>query len=88
MKNRMLELSNELSDLIIDSKVFDGYLELRKFDDNDFKITLTHFHDYYRYNNSSITVYNFNNEVQFENFKNQAIDCIQNNTILKSLGRG
>lgn len=87
MKNRILELSNELSNLIMDSEIFNGHLELRKFRDGDFKLTLLHFNDYYRYNNSSIEVYNFSNDGRFEDFKNQAIDCIQNNAILKDWER-
>lgn len=87
MKSRMLELSNELSKMIMDSEVFNGGLELRKFEDGKFSLTLLHLHDYYRYNNSSIEVYNFSNDGRFEDFKNQAIDCIQNNAILKDWER-
>lgn len=82
MKDRILELSNELSELILESEVFEGSIELRKFKDGEFKLTLLHFHSYYRYSNTSIELYNFNNEQRFENFRNKAIDCIKNNTIL------
>lgn len=82
MKGRILELSNELSKMILESEVFEGSIELRKFKDGQFKLTLLHFHSYYRYNNASIEVYNFSNEKRIEDFKNNAIDCIKNNTIL------
>lgn len=82
MKDRILELSNELSKMILESEVFEGAIELRKLKDGDFKLTLLHFHSYYRYNNTSIEVYNFSNEQRVEKFRNDAIDCIKNNTIL------
>lgn len=82
MKDRILELSNELSKMILESEVFEGSIELRKFKDGQFKLTLLHFHSYYRYSNASIEVYNFSNEQRVEDFKNNAIDCIKNNTIL------
>lgn len=86
MKNRMLELSNELSDLIIDSEFFNGNLELRKFKDGSFSLSFLHLNNYYRYGNSSIEVYSFSNDGRFEDFKNQAIDCIENGTFLKDWG--
>lgn len=82
MKNKLLELSNELSEMILESEVFEGSIELRILEDGEFKLTLLHFHSYYRYSNTSIEVYNFSSEQGFEDFRNKAIDCIKNNTIL------
>lgn len=86
MKDRILELSNELSKMILESETFSGCVSIRKFEDGDFMLTLTHYHDYYRYSNTHISVYNFNNEQVFEEFEKQVIDCIENGTFLKDLG--
>lgn len=86
MKNKILELSNELSEMILDSEVFEGSIELRMMKNGEYKLTLLHFHSYYRYSNTSIEVYNFSNDQRFEEFRKQAIDCIKNNTILERWG--
>lgn len=86
MKNKILELSNELSEMILESEVFEGSIELRIMKDREYKLTLLHFHSYYRYSNTSIEVYNFSNDQRFEEFRKKAIDCIKNNTILERWG--
>lgn len=86
MKNKILELSNELSEMILESEVFEGSIELRMMKDKEYKLTLLHFHSYYRYSNTSIEVYNFSDEQRFEDFRKMAIDCIKNNTILERWG--
>lgn len=86
MKNRILELSNELSKMILESEIFSGYVSVTKFEDGGFMLQITHYHDYYRYNNSHISIYDFSDENSFKEFKIQAIDCIENGTLLKDLG--
>lgn len=86
MKNRMLELSNELSKMILESKTFSGFVNVTKFEDGSFMLQLTHYHDYYRYSNSHISLYSFNDEDDLKEFKEQAINCIESKVFLKDLG--
>lgn len=87
MKDRILELSNELSKMILESESFSGYVNVTKFEDGTFMLQLTHYHDYYRYSNSFISLYDFNNENGLKKFKKQAIDCIESKIFLEDLGR-
>lgn len=87
MKNKILELSSELSKMIFESESFSGNVNITKFEDGDLMLQLTHYHDYYRYSNNHISLYNFNDENNLEKFKKQAIDCIEGKIFLKELGR-
>ena len=86
MKNRMLELSNELSKMILESEIFSGYVSVTRFEDGAFMLQLTHYHDYYRYSNSHISIYDFNDANDLNKFKKQAIDCIENKIFFEDLG--
>lgn len=86
MKDRILELSSELSKMILESESFSGFINVTKFEDGAFMLQLTHYHDYYRYSNSHISIYDFSDENSLEEFKKQATDCIENKTFLKDLG--
>ena len=86
MKNKMLELSNELSKMILESESFSGYVNVTKFEDGNFMLQLTHYHDYYRYSNSHISIYDFNDENDLKKFEKQAIDCIENEIFFEDMG--
>lgn len=87
MKNKILELSNELSKMILESESFSGNVNVTKFEDGAFMLQLTHYHDYYRYSNNHISIYDFNSENDLKKFEKQAIDCIEGKIFLKELGR-
>lgn len=87
MKSKMLELSSELSKKILESESFSGNVGVTKFEDGTIVLQLTHYHNYYRYSNSFISLYSFNNENGLKKFKKQAIDCIEGEIFLEDLGR-
>lgn len=87
MENEILELSKDLSSLIVDSESFSGHVTVMKFDDGTLMLQLTHYHDFYKYSNTFIAIYDFNDKNNLEKFKKQAIDCIEGKIFLEDLGR-
>ena len=61
MKHKLLKMANELNELLLHSKI-NGYIQFYRFEDGVIAIYFTHIHKSYEHNNTSIHIYDFNNE--------------------------